>query len=107
MHHKAHHEGTSRTGAAEGTDLEEVSQLGVAVGDVRRLGRERLKDVAQAAQRLVDGTGLLGPLPLSLRPCQSLAAPCISKPLSAARLMSHHIIEVHAAETSALLVITS
>ena len=56
--------------------LEEVGQLGVAVGDVRRLGGERLEDIAQAAQRLVDGAGLLGPLSLRLGPCQALTAPC-------------------------------
>ena len=56
--------------------LEEVSQLGVAVGDVRRLGGKSLEDIAKAAQRLVDGAGLLGPLSLCLGPGQALTAPC-------------------------------
>jgi hypothetical protein len=59
--------------SAEG-NLEEVRQLGVAVGNVSRLGGERREHVAQAAERLVDGAGLLGALPLRLGPRQALTA---------------------------------
>ena len=54
------------------SNLEEVCQLGVAVGDVSRLGGERRKHIAQAAERLVDRAGLLGALALRLGPRQAL-----------------------------------
>ena len=41
--------------------LQQVRELGVAVGDVLLLARDRTDDVAQRGQRLVDGLGLRQP----------------------------------------------
>lgn len=52
-----------------------MCELGVAVGDVGLLGGQSREDITQAAERLVDGAGLLLVLALHLRPGQPLTAP--------------------------------
>lgn len=55
--------------------LEEVRQLGVAVGDVAALGGKGGKNVANAREALVDRASLGLPLTLGMAPVQPLA-PC-------------------------------
>ena len=55
-----------RGSSHRGTHLEQVRELGVAVGDVGGLGCQRGKHIAQAAEGLVDLAGLLQLLPLHI-----------------------------------------
>lgn len=63
-----------RLARAPQAGLQQVRELGVAVGDVGRLSRQRLEHITQAGQALVDVAGLLGTLALCVAARQALAA---------------------------------
>ena len=65
---------TPRYATSQEAHLEQVCELGVAVGHMCALGSQRAKNVPQAAQRLVDRARLLLALPHGFRSIQPLTA---------------------------------